>query len=265
MIDDVVVMREHPAWTTVGQESRRALAGPDGERWIATVSERRLTVEPLGETATDLPVGTFALPAGAATGVPKLAGELTGLGRVVRVGNPDLWDAVAVAIVRQVIRADHARRLYQEFCAAYGDRVAEGLALFPRPEAVLDLSDDDFASTGMAFKRPALRAAAAAFGEHGDRWRKTDPEALISDLQRVPRIGPWTAQAAVADWANRFDLYPCGDLAVRTWAARAVPGHDWPTDEPGFDRAWRALAGEHLHEITLLTLAWGGHHADATT
>lgn len=263
MIDDVVVMREHPAWTTTGQV-RRAFAGPDGERWIATVSGRTLSVDALGGTEAELPVGTFALPAQAAGEVPELAGELAGLGRVVRVGNPDLWDAVAVAIVRQVIRADHARRLYQEFCAVYGERVGESLALFPRPEAVLDLSDDDFATTGMAFKRPALRAAATTFGEHGDRWRKTDPEELVRDLQQVPRIGPWTAQAAVADWANRFDLYPCGDLAVRTWAARAVPGHDWPTDEPGFDRAWRALAGEHLHEVTLLTLAWGGHHANTT-
>lgn len=91
----------------------------------------------------------------------------------------------------------------------------------------------------------------------------TDPETLIGDLQHVPRIGPWTARAAVADWANRFDLYPYADLAVRTWATRTAPSYDWPADEPAFGRAWRVLAGDHLNEITLLTLAWGGHHADA--
>lgn len=263
MLDDFVVMTEHPAWTLTGQVRRRAFAGPEGERWVATVSDRCLTVEALAGTTTTLGADAFALPDQAAGGVPELAIALEALGRVARVGNPDLWDAVAVAIVRQVIRADHARRLYQEFCRAYGERVDEGLTLFPRPDALLKLTNDDFTSTGMAFKRPALRAAAAAFAEHGDQWRETDPETLIKDLQRVPRIGPWTAQAAVADWSNRFDLYPYADLAVRTWATRAAPSYDWPADEPGFGRMWRALAGDHLNEITLLTLAWGGHHADA--
>lgn len=106
MFDDLVVMSEHPAWTVTGQVIRRALAGPDGERWIATVSGRRLTVEALAGTTTTLRADAFALPDQAASDVPELAVALEALGRVARVGNPDLWDAVA--IVRQVIQIGRA-------------------------------------------------------------------------------------------------------------------------------------------------------------
>jgi len=35
-----------------------------------------------------------------------------------------VWEAVAAAIVRQVIRTEQARRLYRRFSDAFGDRVA---------------------------------------------------------------------------------------------------------------------------------------------
>jgi DNA-3-methyladenine glycosylase II len=127
---------------------------------------------------------------------------------------------------------------------------------------VLGLSNDQFSSIGMAFKRRPLTAAAEAYLEQGTKWRELTPLALAGDLQTVPRVGPWTAHAAVADWSNDWSLYPYSDLAVRTWATRAAPSFDWPSDEPNFGRAWRALAGEHLSSLTLLTLAWGSQHGD---
>ncbi|MGH3267323.1 MAG: hypothetical protein ACRDNS_35675, partial [Trebonia sp.] len=109
--------------------------------------------------------------------------------------------------------------------------------------------------------RGALRAAAAAFLEHGNAWVAMPADALVLELLRVRRVGPWTAGAATADWTNDFGAYPCGDLAVRTWAARAAPSAAWPADEPGFDRHWRQVAGPHLADLTLLALAWGGRYA----
>jgi DNA-3-methyladenine glycosylase II len=94
--------------------------------------------------------------------------------------------------------------------------------LFPTPETVLDLKSDQFSSIGMAFKRRPLTVAAEAY------------------------------------WA----LYPYGDLAVRTWAMRAAPSYEWPTDEAAFGRVWRTLAGDYLSVLTLFTLAWGSRHGD---
>lgn len=83
----------------------------------------------------------------------------------------------------------------------------------------------------------------------------------MQEVQSVPRIGPWTAGAAVADLTNDYSLYPFADLAVRTWAQRLAPGRTWPTTEPEFAAVWQRLAGEQLSAWTLLTLAWGVKHA----
>jgi DNA-3-methyladenine glycosylase II len=81
------------------------------------------------------------------------------------------------------------------------------------------------------------------------------------EIQNVPRIGPWTAGATIADLTNDYALYPFADLAVRTWAKRLASGRNWPETELEFARVWQDLAGEQLSARTLLTLAWGVRHA----
>lgn len=182
-------------------------------------------------------------------------------GPVVRFRNPDIWDALAVAIIRQVIRAPHAKRMYQLFCETYGEQhvLADGTAcaLVPPPEVVLRLTDTQFDELGMAFKRRPLRHAAAAVLEHHEQWTNSAVEELVDTLQATRGIGPWTARAAAADLTNDWSMYPYGDLAVRTWATRAAPQTCWPTAEPEFEDAWRAAAGDELSALTVMVLAWG--------
>jgi DNA-3-methyladenine glycosylase II len=126
------------------------------------------------------------------------------------------------------------------------------------------LPDTEFARLGMAFKRQPLRAAAQAYLEFGPQWIDLDPLRLLTGVQTVPRIGPWTAGSSVADATNDYALYPFADLAVRTWAKRLVSGRSWPDTEPEFARVWQGLAGKQLSAWTLLTLAWGVRHASST-
>lgn len=262
-----IVMTDHPAWTPDGGHAWvRAL--PLGGRGHALV---RVDGGSAGwccqEAAASAPVpGVFALSPSLASEVPGLVAVLGSLGAVARFANTSLWDAIGTAIIRQIVRAEQARAQYRALCAAHGTQVRCGTMagwLFPSPETVLGLGGAEFAAVGLAFKRDALRAAAAAYVEHGSVWEAMPAAALVPALLAVRRVGPWTAGAAVADWANDFAAYPCGDLAVRTWAARAVPSVAWPGDEPGFARRWRQLAGPYLADLTLLTLAWGGRHARA--
>jgi DNA-3-methyladenine glycosylase II len=251
-------MTEQAAWHTTPDGIVRAFEMPDGGRWLVTVRQDGPELQPLSPAEDGLKLDVV-LP----FDVPALGGALAGLGPVARFRNPNLWDALGTAIIRQVIRAAQATKLYRAFCVAYREQVTDvPCELFPAPETVLGLSDEQFASIGMTFKRRPLRAAAEAYLESGDKWRQLDPEVLVDELQTVPRIGPWTAGAAVADWSNDFALYPYADLAVRTWARRAAPDHPWPDDEVSFARRWRELAGERLSDLTLLTLAWGSHHGD---
>lgn len=260
-----LVMTEHAAWLPMDGGSLRVLATPDGGRWLATVQDCMLAFDPLTGTGAEPMREVFTLSDGL-DAVPELATALRGLGSVLRLRNTNLWDAIGVAIIRQVIRAGQAKRLYRTFCEAYGDQIAlpsgGTYALFPAPEIALELSNEQYSSIGMEFKRRPLRAAAEAYLEQGEKWQEITPGSLTQELQVVPRIGPWTAHAAVADWSNDWSLYPYADLAVRTWAKRAAPSYDWPDDEPTFGRIWRALAGEHLCSLTLMTLAWGSQHGD---
>jgi DNA-3-methyladenine glycosylase II len=260
------VMTEHAAWLPSGSGHRRVFELPDGGRYLSTVGGGELALHLLTTGSSEPVLDTFTMSNGVLNEVPELATALMRLGTVVRFRNTDLWDAIGTAIIRQVIRAGQSKKLYRAFCEAYGEQVELPMggthALFPSPEIVLCLSTEQYSSIGMAFKRRPLKAAAEAYLEHGQAWRELSPRALIDALQVAPRIGPWTAHAAVADWTNDWAFYPYTDLAVRTWARRAAPSYDWPNDEPAFGRIWRALAGDHLSSLTLLTLAWGSQHGD---
>jgi DNA-3-methyladenine glycosylase II len=185
------------------------------------------------------------------------------VGTVLRVRNGDLWDAIGTAIIRQVIRAGQARQMYARFCQARGEPVSTPHGtryLFPTAQTITDLPAQAFTTLGMAFKHRPLLAAADAVLTHGSTWAQLDPPALAEALQAVPRIGPWTAGAAVADYTGDFACYPYADLAVRTWTRRAAPDIDWPQNEPEFAALWHRGTGDHLSALTLLTLAWGGTH-----
>lgn len=249
-------MLDHPGWDTTGVSPTRAMRTPDGV-WLLTASgEARL----LAGSGDAPPVDVYdpAMLNGAAL-PPRLADALAALGPVRRWRNTDLWDALATAIIRQVIRAGQARRIHHAFRAAAGDP-AGATGLMPTPERVVSMTAEEFGALGMAFKRRPLQAAAAAYLDHYAEWAQLPADVLVKALQAVPRIGPWTAGAAVADHTGDYSLYPYADLAVRTWAATADPHTAWPADEPGFAAKWRTLAGPHLSTLTALTLAWGDRH-----
>ncbi|MGW4593543.1 hypothetical protein ACWEKJ_40035 [Amycolatopsis thermoflava] len=262
------VMTDHPAWIPAAEGFVRVVRRDDVV-WLLTCRRKSsgyaTEAQPLIGSG-ERPVLDVVDPAVLA-GPDDLVAPLRELGRVGRWRNPDLWDALATSIVRQVIRAGQARKLYRLFSQTHGQLVDTGhgpLWLFPTAETVLELPEAEFGRLGMAFKRRPLQAAAAAYLEHGDKWARLDPLLLRDEVQTVPRIGPWTAGATLADLTNDYALYPFADLAVRTWAHRLAPEHAWPDSEPEFAAVWRELAGDQLSSWTLLTLAWGVRHANTT-
>lgn len=251
------LMLDHPAWDLDGRTPTRGMRTSRGV-WVLTPMVARTTTLVRGSGAA--PIVDVHDPADLPQPLGGLTLALCRLGAVERVRTTDLWEALATAIIRQVIRAGQARKMHRAFRAAAGE-AAGSTWLFPTAEQTLALGAEDFAALGMAFKHRPLQAAATAYLTHYAEWAQLPPDALVKALQLVPRVGPWTAGAAVADHTGDFSLYPHADLAVRTWAALADPATSWPTDEPGFAAAWRRMAGSHLSTLTVLTLAWGDHHA----
>lgn len=263
------VMTDHPSWLSTGNGAAYRAVRCGSAVWSVTVTPTdagQHTDAHRVSGVSDAPMLDVIDPA-ALTGPTAMVAGLCTAGTVARWRNPDLWDALVTAIVRQVIRAGQARKLYRAFSQAYGEAVGTPLGqtwLIPTPETVLMVPDAEFARLGMAFKARPLRAAAEAFLEFGAKWAELDPAGLVTEVQNVPRVGPWTAGATVADLTNDYALYPFADLAVRTWAQRLTPQRCWPDTEPEFAQAWARLAGDQLSEWTLLTLAWGVRHASTT-
>lgn len=259
---------DHPGWLTglTGEPVRLVIHHnvPWLAHWQPAVG---LVLRPLGSDNATAPPTPHTAPHALPTtsGAVSVAQRFATLGTVHRLTNPSLWDAVTTAILRQVVRAEQARKVHRRWCLTHGRAIetpAGPLSLVPDPETVLALPDEAFGEAGTAFHRSALRAAAAAYGEHHDMWEQFTPEGLVKALIEVPRIGPWTASAAAADYTGDFSIYPHGDLAVRTWARRALPSYPFPDTDREFTAHWRHLADEdrtQLHALTLFALTWGNH------
>ncbi|MGI8336378.1 hypothetical protein ACRYCC_41100 [Actinomadura scrupuli] len=108
-------MTEQAAWHTAPDGIVRAFEMPNGGQRLVTVRQHGPELQPLSPAEDGLKLDVV-LP----FDVPALGGALAGLGPVARFRNPNLWDAIGTAIIRQVIRAAQATKLYRAFCAAYG-------------------------------------------------------------------------------------------------------------------------------------------------
>lgn len=257
---------EHPGWHETSEGGAVRAVEYAGTLWSAHWTDESLVLRPVNSPDAEAPPVAYAsainLPAHPE--VQPLVDELARLGTVQRLTNPSLWDAVATALLRQVVRAGQAKQVYRSFCSAYGQTVDTALgplSVMPRPDSVLALSDAAFGAVGAAFSRDALRHAAEAYLDRGDAWRDLDADSLVQELVRVRSIGPWTAAAAAADFTGDHAVYPHGDLAVRTWARKAAPSLQLPSSDRELEGLWRYCAADRvaLHTLTVFTLTWGNH------
>lgn len=263
-----VLTTDHPAWLETEDGTRaRAVRTPSGT-WVLSWDQDSLHMTCVDGTEDVKPTFVTTDPACLPErGLPAtLRAGLHGLGATQRLANPWLWDAISTAILRQVVRAGQARKLYRAWCTTYGTTVDSplgDLALAPSAGEVLALNDEQFAAVGAKFHRSVLQAAATHYERRAAHWHRMEAGDLVSALTSVPRIGPWTASAAAADYTGDFSIYPHDDLAVRTWAAQIAPDHDWPDKkDKAFGPMWTGMAGPDrtaLHTLTLSTLTWGSH------
>ncbi|WEO92672.1 hypothetical protein A6P39_000160 [Streptomyces sp. FXJ1.172] len=262
-----VLTTDHPAWQAYEDGTRARAVRTTSGIWTVFHDRDGLHMACVDGTedvkpefvATDLAHLPPAAPAALREG-------LAALGVTQRLANPWLWDAITTAVLRQVVRADQARKVYRTWCSTYGTTV-EGprgpLAAAPGPDSVLALADEQFAKVGAKFHRTALTAAATHYKRHHNEWEQLKAGALAAALTRIPRIGPWTAAAAATDFTGDFSVYPHDDLAVRTWAAKIASAYPWPDKkDKAFGPLWTGWAGPDrtaLHTLTLATLTWGAH------
>jgi DNA-3-methyladenine glycosylase II len=123
------------------------------------------------------------------------------------------WEALAWAIVGQLIEAERAARIQRRIVGRWGPRVGEGrigwrdvpaaATIAGRAPAELE-SMDLLAGRALALRRVAREIAAG----------RCRPEAPAADrrLLALPQIGPWTVQCLGLYGRGEMDSLPAGDL-----------------------------------------------------
>ncbi|HEY4225575.1 MAG TPA: hypothetical protein VGM70_07150 [Pseudolysinimonas sp.] len=254
---DGIVMTDHPGWVEA-EPARfdRVVSNASGLSGRLVASAGSTWIEPVHESNV---VSRSYAPVAITISITSEFNERLLRYRVARWRNPSLWDAIALSIVRQVIRASHARKLYRAGATAWGEEILPQRCTFPTPEKILDLDDEDFRSIGLAFQMPKLRRAAAAFIAEHEEWESLPAPMLYDALIKVPGIGPWSASVAVVDYTNDFSFYPFDDLAVRACARKLWPELNFSKSQAIFRDEWLAACDDQVATLTALTLAIGAH------
>jgi DNA-3-methyladenine glycosylase II len=123
------------------------------------------------------------------------------------------WEALAWAVVKQLIESGRAARIQRRMVGRWGLRLGagrEGLHDVPTPALIAGRAPVELESMGLALKRAiALRAVAGEIA--AGRCDPGEPNG-DSRLLSVREIGPWTVQCLGLFGRGDPDALPAGDL-----------------------------------------------------
>jgi len=165
-------------------------------------------------------------------------------------GAVDGFEIAVRAILGQQVTVAAATTIAGRFAKAFGEPVAtphEGVErLFPAPSRIAAASVSDIAGLGVISSRAnAIVALARALDDGSLRLDPSAPvDETLAALERLPGIGPWTAQYIAMRALAWPDAFPHPDVGVlkamrETNARRALERAEaW--------RPWRAYAVLHL-------------------
>lgn len=123
------------------------------------------------------------------------------------------WEALAWAVVKQLIETGRAARIQRRMVGRWGLRLGpgrEGLRDVPTADLIAGRAPVEMESMGLALKRAIALRAVAGFVA-GGRCDIADP---LADrrLLGVREIGPWTVQCLGLFGRGEADSLPAGDL-----------------------------------------------------
>jgi DNA-3-methyladenine glycosylase II len=128
-------------------------------------------------------------------------------------GRPWPWEALAAAVVGQLIEAERAALIERRIAGRWGPRFGKGrdaLRDVPGPSAIAGRAPAELEEMDLVGKRAvALRRLARDVA--AGRCRIDSPEEDMR-LLAMPQIGPWTVQCLGLFGRNELDSLPAGDL-----------------------------------------------------
>lgn len=123
------------------------------------------------------------------------------------------WEALAWAVVGQLIEADRAARIQRRLVGRWGPRLGQGRGAMrdaPSAATIAGRAPAEIESMDLAGSRAvALRRVAREVA--GGRCR-VETAAADRRLLAIPQIGPWTVQCLGLCGRGEMDSLPAGDL-----------------------------------------------------
>lgn len=176
--------------------------------------------------------------------------ERHGLPELIPTHDP--FASLGRAIIYQQLAGAAARTIHERFVALFGKRT------FPRPALLAASSVDHLRTAGVSRpKALALLDLAAHFADRRVTPRGLlagDDDAVEAALLPIRGIGPWSVDMFLLFGLCRPDVWPTGDLGVRTGLRRFLGLRALP--EPArMDtlarpwRPWRSLAAWYMWRL----------------
>lgn len=129
-------------------------------------------------------------------------------------GRPWPWEALAAAVVGQLIESRQAALIERRIAGRWGARLGEGreaLRDVPGPAAIAGRAPAELEQMELVGKRAvALRRLAGDVAAGRCRIESAEGDWR---LLAMPQIGPWTVQCLALFGRNELDSLPAGDLA----------------------------------------------------
>ena len=171
-------------------------------------------------------------------------------GPIVRAAGPIRYPAASIppfeylsrAIIYQQLAGKAAQTIHGRFVAALNDEVT--------PAKVLRVRETTLRGAGLSRAKLAAVRDLASKVRSGevvlDDLHERDDDEVVSRLTLVRGIGPWTAQMYLMFNLHRPDVWPVGDLGVRSGLARVLGMEDAPTEKEMYPlgerfRPWRSV------------------------
>ena len=124
---------------------------------------------------------------------------------------PWAWEALAAAVVGQLIEADRAIRIERRIVGRWGARLGQGreaLRDVPPAATIAGRAPAELVSMDLAPSRAAALRRVAAVAQRSD----LDSPDVDRRLLALPQIGPWTVQCLRLFGRGDMDSLPAGDL-----------------------------------------------------
>jgi DNA-3-methyladenine glycosylase II len=145
---------------------------------------------------------------------------------------PTAFEAMVDSIVEQQISLKVANSIEHKLIKRFGDALNLDGAVYyayPTPHNLASASIDEIRQCGLSQRKAEYIHGIAELVANGELAIEklkdsNDPDAIISELDRVRGVGVWTAELTMLRGMKKFDALPADDLGLRRVIARYYRG-----------------------------------------